>query len=72
MEPTSEEEALLLGKDVKLSKVPSSSPELPKVVEPVEWATTPKTSPPSATPQPGHYSRKSKETLKTDPKIPGK
>ena len=53
--PTSEEETILLGKEIELPQVPGSCPEwleIPEFIELVKQITTPIASSPSSAPQP--------------------
>ena len=64
--PPPEEEAILLGKEVKLPEVPSSLPEcmeIPKLAEPAEQTNAPSTAlPPSPVLQPScHPSKKERK-----------
>ena len=72
--PTPEEEATLLGKEIKLPKVPGSPPwqlEIPRFVEPAKQSTTPSASYPSPAPQPSCLpsgkAKKSQQGKEADP-----
>ena len=64
--PTQEEEAALLGEEIKLPQVPGSPPrqlEIHRFVEPADRSTAPSASSPSPTPQPSCLpSRKAKKS----------
>ena len=76
--PTLEEEATLLGKEIKLPQVPRSPewPEIPRFVEPAKQTTTSSDSSSSPTAKPSHLpsgkSKKSQQGMKANLNSPGR